>query len=124
MTERETIDAFVSSLGNAERHNFPETGSCNTVPVVQGIYLIAGPDNHVLHIGRSVRRQNGLRGRINDHLKGRSSFVRAFLARDRQQLRRGYTFQYIEIPDDRERALAEAAAIGWYCPKHLGLGAR
>ena len=53
-----------------------------------------------------------------------SSFVIVHLRSDGKALREGYTFQYLEVPNERERALLEHFATAWHCPEHLGLGLR
>jgi hypothetical protein len=52
-----------------------------------------------------------------------SSFARAHFHGAGSDLRKGYTFQYLDVEDDRARALLESCAIWWLCPQHLGLGA-
>jgi hypothetical protein len=37
-------------------------------------------------------------------------------------LRRGCTFQFLELDNSRLRALLEAYACAHHCPKHLGTG--
>jgi len=39
------------------------------------------------------------------------------------ELRRGFTYAWIVVPDDRLRALVEALATGRLCPLHIGTGA-
>jgi hypothetical protein len=81
------------------------------------------PARRVVHVGRTLRGHNGLKQRLVNHLRGQSSFVQAHLKGKASRLRDEYTFQYLEVPDDRKRALLECLAIASYCPEHLGLGA-
>jgi hypothetical protein len=69
-----------------------------------------------------VRGHNGLRQRLQNHLQGQSSFVRAHFRGNGGRLRGKCTFQVLVVPRDRPRALLEYAATVWHCPKHLGLG--
>jgi excinuclease UvrABC nuclease subunit len=88
----------------------------------QGVYLIRDENGVVLHVGRTVSGQKGLAQRLENHRSGKSSFVKIHLKGERDLLKNNFTFQYIEVEDDRERALLENHAIAWYCPVHLGLG--
>ena len=76
----------------------------------------------VLHVGRTLRGEGGLRQRLNNHLHGRSSFTKKFYKGRGRNLRSGHTYQFLVVEDARRRALLEAYAIGRLCPKHLGLG--
>ncbi len=77
----------------------------------------------VLHVGRTLRGQDGLHQRLKNHLHGSSSFTREYLKGKGATLREsGYVYQFLELEDSRKRALLEAYAIGTLCPEHLGLG--
>lgn len=120
--ERACVESLLAKLGNQLKHDFLSSLEQNTPPPSQGVYLIRGRDDAVLHVGRTVSGQRGLAQRLKNHLSGRSSFVRAYLNGNAKLLLDGYKFQYIEVENDRTRALLEYRAIAWYCPAHLGLG--
>jgi hypothetical protein len=50
--------------------------------------------------------------------------LRSIWGGEGKKLRKGFTFQYLEVPNDRERALLEHRATAWHCPAHLGVGSR
>jgi len=123
MTERENIKNLLSQLNSRLKLPFPPRRQRIDAPRTPGVYVIRNSKGEVLHVGRTLRGKNGLFQRLNDHLRGRSSFVRAQFKGDGDRLREGYTFQYLEVDDDRTRALLEHCAICLYCPKHLGVSA-
>ena len=96
----------------------------NIIPIKQGVYVIYNKQNQPTHVGRTVRGKGGLRQRLNNHYNGKSSFVRSYLCRNKEILRKEYTFKYIEVLDDRIRGLLECYSIGMLCPLHLGLGSK
>jgi excinuclease UvrABC nuclease subunit len=106
-------------------HRFPAVGYTESigVPSAQGVYVICDPKNVVVHVGRTTRGKRGLSQRLNNHLRGQSSFVRHYddLRGRGRRLRDSYKFRYIVIENNRRRALLEAFATGKLCPKHLGL---
>jgi len=117
--EAKIIDALFHELLAQERHCFPKRGKLMNAPISQGVYVIyEGCD--VAHIGRTLTGKNGLRQRLNNHLYGSSSFSKKYLSG--KSLRSGFEFQYLNVPNDRNRALLEALAIARLCPIHLGLG--
>ena len=87
-----------------------------------GVYIIRDCGGNILHVGRTVSGQGGLRQRLKNHLYRKSSFTRAYFADGENRIRDGYTYQSMEVRDDRMRALLEHSAIGLLCPAHLGLG--
>ncbi len=121
-TERVLVESLFDRLNLAPLSPFPERGQKLEAPQTHGVYLIRDRKETVVHVGRTVRGRNGLAQRLGNHLRGQSSFSREFLKGEPEKLRRGYTFQFIEVPDDRERALLEHFATAWHCPVHLGLG--
>jgi hypothetical protein len=60
-----------------------------------------------------------LHRRLSNHLSGKSFFAESHLNGDGAKLRGSYSFQYLEVPDERLRALLEAYAIGHLCPTHV-----
>lgn len=121
-TERARVETLLSNLDKQPRLAFPLPRDKIAAPSTQGVYLIRDHNGAVLHVGRTVTGQKGLAQRLGNHLGGKSSFVRSYLNGNVGLLRSGFTFQYIEVESDRERALLEHHAIAWYCPAHLGLG--
>ena len=122
--EYQRIEKLFKELCEQRLYDFPAKGYTESivVPNRQGVYIIFGSNNSVLHVGRTQRGKNGLRQRLNNHLLGQSSFVEQHLNGRRGTLRKGYKFKYLVIKNPRERALVEALAIGRLCPKHVGLG--
>lgn len=119
--ECQQIKALFKQLQKQKKFPFPAVGNIPDVPETQGVYVIRDSAQRVVHVGRTLRGCAGLRQRLNDHLQGRSSFVRNYLI-DRTLLRNGYTFQYLPVQDNRQRALLENLTTAWHCPAHLGLG--
>jgi len=56
-------------------NKFPAVGRPNA-PRCQGVYVIHGKQDEVLHVGRTTRAKRGIAQRLNDHLQGRSSFAK------------------------------------------------
>jgi hypothetical protein len=120
--ERACVEVLFQQLDAKSCVPFPQVGPLTGVSREQGVYVIRDPANVVVHVGRTVRAANGLLQRLRNHLNGHSSFTRNYLSGNPNELRNGFAFQYIEVPNDRERALLEHFATAWYSPKHLGLG--
>ena len=120
--ERARIKELFENLTNQPRVAFPPPRKLIAAPSTHGVYVIRAADGTVLHVGRTVSGRNGLAQRLRNHINAKSSFVRTYLNGNADILRRSFTFQYIEVEDDRERALLEHHATAWYCPAHLGLG--
>jgi hypothetical protein len=116
------IRKLFGQLVRAPRTAFPNPRERLAVPDKHGVYVIYSPRGTVLHVGRTVRGERGLRRRLNNHLHGRSSFTRQFLDGKGSQLRGTHSFSYLEVANARRRALLEAFASGSLCPKHLGVG--
>lgn len=120
------MEKLLRRLRLDRKYVFPKTGYVedltHPVPNAQGVYIIYNLHGVVFHVGRTVRGRGGLRQRLNNHLRGRSSFVKDFLDGKSRSLRGKYQFQYIKVKNDRQRALLEALATGKLCPQHLGLG--
>jgi hypothetical protein len=123
MKERQRIEALRKELDAQPRYSFPKERGVSEAPNTQGVYVIFEPRGAAAHVGRTVRGRAGLRQRLRNHLRGQSSFARTFLGGRGEKLRKGFKFQFLVVPNDRERALLEYAATVWHCPKHLGLGA-
>jgi hypothetical protein len=120
--ERYRIRKLLRLLTKQRRRRFPLPGQRLEAPSSHGVYVIRDGHNKILHVGRAHRGQSGLSQRLNNHLRGQSSFVEVHLRGHGSRLRDGYSFQYLEVSDHRERALLEHFATGSLCPKHLGVG--
>jgi hypothetical protein len=121
--ERETIQKLFKQLDRAPKHPFPAPGKSLPAPRTHGVYVIRDAEGVVVHVGRTYRGKNGLYQRLENHLAGSSTFTRDYLKGHGKRLRSGFTFQYYEVSEDRQRALLEHCATAWHCPKHLGVGA-
>ena len=121
--EHEEINALYNRLVQRPLIPFPKLREQIKIPATHGTYIIRDAENCVLHVGRTLRGKEGLRQRFKNHLYGQSSFVEVHMANDGGTLRQGHTFQYLEVSNDRQRALLEHFATARLCPRHLGLGA-
>jgi hypothetical protein len=122
--EPQEIETLLEQLDNQKSYPFPKIGQPVDAPKTQGVYIIRDSATKVVHVGRTHRGHSGLFQRLYQHLRGQSSFVQAHLDGIGSRLREGYTFQYLEVPDGRRRALLEHLATARHCPEHLGLGAQ
>lgn len=122
MTERQRIRKLLAKLNAQPRVPFPNVRQRLQAPDTHGVYVIRNPSRRVLHVGRTQRGRAGLRQRLRNHLSAQSSFVVAHLKGDADKLRNGFTYQYLEVSDGRDRALLEHLATAWHCPVHLGVG--
>lgn len=112
----------MSLLLRQDKTPFPQPREGLNAPATHGVYVIWSPRGNPLHVGRTLRGKAGLRQRLKNHLHAQSSFTNDYLKRRGSLLRRGYTFQVLEIPNDRMRLLVEYAATVKLAPRHLGLG--
>lgn len=124
MAEKHQIEALFQRLEKQPKVAFPEARGKLLAPKTHGVYVIRNKKGRVVHVGRTVRGKAGLHQRLNNHLQANSSFVIVHLGSDGKALREGYTFQYLEVSNERKRALLEHFATAWHCPAHLGLGMR
>ena len=124
MKERKRIEALLKLLHRQKEYAFPPAGQPLEAPSKPGVYVIRDPKGRTMHVGRTVRGREGLLQRLKNHLAGKSSFMRACMPENRSKLRKGFTFQFLVVPDDRERVLLEYSATVWHCPVHLGVGAK
>ncbi len=121
--ERAQIEKLFTELEERPRLQFPKVGEALGAPQNRhGVYVIRNLAGDVEHVGRTLRGKKGLFQRLKNHLQGQSSFVKEHLSGNGSALRDGYTYQYIEVDDDRKHALLECYATAWHCPAHLGLG--
>lgn len=124
MNESKKIKKLFEQLCKNSLLKFPQNGYVEKldVPDTQGVYIIYNSRKIPVHVGRTVRGRRGLRQRLNQHLLGQSSFTERYLDGKGRVLRNRYWFKYLEVKNDRKRALLEALGVGILCPKHLGLG--
>ncbi len=117
------IKRLLENLEQQEKRCFPKQGALQET-TRPGVYVIRSKSGRVYHVGRTYGGVGGLQGRLRNHLHGQSSFTKKVFKRDGSRLRGRYTYQCLEVPNDRHRALLEHLAVGKLCPKHLGLGTR
>ncbi len=115
MKEQKDIAKLFGKLTNQEERVFPLKGSQLQASKNAGVYVIEDDEKRVVHVGTS----KCLEKRLQNHLHGKSSFVRNYkpLMKKGVNLRGKYTFKYIEV-EKRMRGLLECYAIGSLCPKH------
>jgi len=120
--ESKKIEKLFHALVGLPLQRFPLVGGRLQISSKHGVYIIYGPQNQVLHVGRTVRGRKGLAQRLRNHLHGASSFAIKYLGGKGSKLRGTHKFACIEVSDPRTRALLESYAVGHLCPKHLGMG--
>ena len=123
MIERKHIRDLLTLLNRQPAHKFPPPRCSVEATEEHGVYIIRDHTNQVVHVGRTYRGKAGLRQRLRNHLAAQSSFVNTYLSGNGKQLRDGFTYKYLAVRDDRDRALLEYLATAWHCPKHLGVHA-
>jgi hypothetical protein len=121
-SEERNVKTLFIKLQKAESVPFPKRRQPVKATNAPGVYIILSKSDRVLHVGRTLRGDHGLRQRLYGHLNGQSSFVSTFLKGNKSRLRKGYKYKLIEVMRPRQRALLEHYAIGVLCPAHLGLG--
>lgn len=121
-TEGKRVAKLFAQLEAAEVREFPLAKGHVEAPRTHGVYIIRDARRRVSHVGRTLRGSGGLHRRLRNHLAGKSSFVKIHLKGHASKLREGFTYQYLEIKDERQRALVEHFATAVLCPLHLGLG--
>ncbi len=119
-TEAQRIQNLFDDLDKQPKHPFPKSGNPKASNE-QGVYVLRNAEGIVAHVGRTYRGK--LNQRLGDHLQAKSSFTKIHLKRKGSDLRNGYTYQFLEVCDDRERALLEYLATALHCPLHLGVHA-
>lgn len=120
--ELKNVQKLFSSLIQQHANVFPLAGQRLSVTTEQGVYVILGPTNKPVHVGRTLCGRKGIAQRLNNHLHGQSSFTLHYLKGDGSKLRGKYRFKVLEVRNARSRALLEAYAVAHLCPAHLGLG--
>ena len=124
--ELERTEELFGSLLERPETLLPQKRKPLQAPKDHAVYVVRNPGKIVVHVGRTYRGPKRLHGRLMNHVQGNSCFVKEYIEKRLKEhksvLREGYTYQYIEVPDDRERALLESYAIAHLGPEHLGLG--
>lgn len=122
MSEPQQIEKLLRELDKQPERPFPKPRGKLLAPNTRGVYVIRNSKGHVMHVGRSHRGKEGLHQRLTDHLAGRSSFVGWHLNGHGATLRKGYTYQYLEVAHSRRRLLLEYLATVRLSPRHLLTG--
>lgn len=122
--ESQKSEMLFENLLKHSKHSFPAPRQPLKAPTTHGVYIIR-KDDDILHVGRTIRGKKGLHQRLNNHLRGSSSFTKVFLLGNGSKLRdQNHTYQYLKVPDSRIRAILEALTIGKLCPQHIGVGVK
>ena len=119
--ENKQVRLLFKKLVAKQKVHFPARHEPLDVPKTHGVYVIYKAQE-VVHVGRTLRGQNGLYQRLSNHLHGQSSFTEKYRGGSGNKLRKGYSYQYLEVRNGRMRALLEALAVGRLSPAHLGVG--
>lgn len=123
LNEPEIIKNLFEKLITSERHVFPAKGKIN-VSEKHGVYIIYSPQNEVLHVGNTPSGRKGLDQRLYNHISCTGVFYEKYLKPNKIKMRGTHKFKYLEVDDNRQRALLEAYAAGNLCPAHFGTGAK
>ncbi len=115
-------DLFVK-LTHSSFFVFPLKGKIN-VSEKHGVYIIYSPQNEVLHVGNTPSGRKGLDQRLYNHISCTGVFYEKYLKPNKIKMRGTHKFKYLEVDDNRQRALLEAYAAGDLCPAHFGTGAK
>ena len=122
MDEREEIDRLYESLCQQPRQTFPEPGKSFEVPITHGVYVIYQAED-VLHVGRTIRGEKGLRQRLGNHLRGKSSFARVYLSRDGNKLRdKSFLFNFWKYQTPGNECFSKPLLLGNFVPGTLASG--
>ena len=121
-SEADNLCALLDKLLRRPLKTFPTSGPPNEATAELGVYVIYGSDECVLHVGSTPRAKGGITQRLNNHLRGKSSFVKKHFGGKGASLRGACKYRYLPVGKGRERALLEALAIGRLCPSHIGRG--
>lgn len=116
------ISKLLRKLLRQEKIYFPPKGSRLDATKSQGVYIIFDRNGLVAHVGRTHRAKKGINQRLNNHLQGKSSFVKIHLNGKGARLRQGFCYQFLVVENHVQRALLEALALGRLCPLHIGVG--
>lgn len=113
MNERNRMQRLVLSLDSTPSLRFSAKGSPLKVPETHGACLISNSRKWIAYADRTAGEKIGLHQRLNNHRQGKSAYVRACHRDVGDELRNGFTCRLLEVPNDRFRALLEAAAKSW-----------
>ena len=120
MIDPKEVQDLLQELLSQPLTPFPKRGERLQCSCERGVYIVYRDDGAVLHVGNTPRGKDGLFGRLDDHLHGRSSFTRALFNRKGHLLREGHSYRCLPVEMPRMRVLLQALAIGVLCPEHLG----
>jgi hypothetical protein len=115
MAEHREIASLFRQLSRQPTNLFPGRFGRLAALYEPGVYIIRNAVGRVAHVGMT----GNLHARLYSHLCSKSSFVRCHLGADGARLRGRYSYQYLEVPELRKRALLEAYATGRLCPIHI-----
>mgnify|MGYP003706759399 CR=1 FL=1 len=119
-SDRKRIAEKYQELINSVPHTFPREGKVH-VSKLKGVYIIYAPSGDVLHVGRNTKAKGGIDQRLNNHINGRSSFMKKVYNRDGSMLRGTHKFRFLALDESyRDRAWLEALTAGLLCPEHIG----
>lgn len=116
MKEARLVGVLFDKLIAQGQKPFPASRKKLDAPEEPGVYVIYDPDGNVDHVGESSSIAERLRG----HMGSSSSYVLKSLDGIGSQLRTGYKFRCLPVPEPRKRMLLQALAIGMLCPRHIG----
>lgn len=120
MIDPKEVQDLLQELLSQPLTAFPKRGERLQCSCERGVYIVYRDDGSVLHVGNTPRGKDGLFGRLDDHLRGRSSFTRELFNRKGHLLREGHSYRCLPVDKPRMRVLLQALAIGVLCPEHLG----
>ena len=123
MTEPQNIKQLHNQLVKSTFHEFPIKGKIQA-STKQGVYIVYDDLLRPLHVGKTNGAKNGLNDRLQNHVWNQSSFSKLYMQKNKIVLRAWGKFQFLELEDDRERALLEALTAGLLCPAHIGTGVK
>jgi hypothetical protein len=121
-SEFSKIQKLFKALRGTQICSFPKLHAKLDASKNRGVYVIMNSRSTVEHVGSTPRAKHGIQQRLRDHLSGRSSFTRNRFSGKGSKLREGFKYRYLEVRNQRKKALLEAYAIAHLCPKHIGLG--
>lgn len=81
-SEQESVRVLFIRLMRAPPQTFPRAREKLHAPDKQGVYVIHGPRERVLHVGRTPKARRGIAQRLRDHMCAASSFTNQYLEGD------------------------------------------
>ncbi len=124
LRDSQEIERLFELLLAQQKQAFPKSTDPLEVSTKQGVYIIYEGQN-VLYVGKTLWLKGGLQRRLQNHLRGRSAFAKAYFSGAGHKLReKNYAFQYLEVAHPPRRAFLEALAIEKLAPQYIGVGAK